>query len=32
MKEGGRNRGVDFITAATYVIAEHFCTVHSALQ
>ena len=31
MKEGGRNRGVNFIMAAMYIIAEHFCTAHSAL-
>ena len=31
MKGGGRNRGVNFIMAAMYIIAEHFCTAHSAL-
>ena len=31
MKEGRRNRGVNIIMAAMYIIAEHFCTAHSAL-
>ena len=31
MKEGGRNRGVNFIMASMYIIAEHFCTAHSAV-